>query len=65
VITDEAVEMAREAYLSYKGTPVMHNARDAMRAALEAAAPHMQSAAWELGVEDGYHHRPNPYKENK
>ena len=30
-------------------------------AALEAAAHYLQSAAWERGVEDGYHHRPNPY----
>jgi hypothetical protein len=39
-----------------------HFRRDA-RAALEAAAPHIMAAAWERGREDGYHHRPNPYKE--
>lgn len=33
------------------------------KAGLEAAAPHLMAAAWEQGREDGYHHRPNPYKE--
>jgi hypothetical protein len=37
--------------------------RSEARYVLEAAAPHLQSAAWVRGVEDGYHHRPNPYKE--
>jgi hypothetical protein len=33
------------------------------RLALEAAAPHLMAEAWERGRVDGYHHRPNPYKE--
>ena len=59
MIPDEAVEAAAKAML-----PVcnMLEATLLARASLEAAAPHLQSAAWERGVEDGYHHRPNPYR---
>jgi len=30
---------------------------------LEAELEHARIEAWERGREDGYHHRPNPYKE--
>jgi len=71
VIPDEAVEAAAKAAAKddaepnwYLETERFRNAwRTRMRAALEAAAPYLRSAAWEQGVEDGYHHRPSPYKE--
>lgn len=58
-ISDEAVEAAVE-QLDAMGVSV---SKKYMRAALEEAAPHLMAAAWEEGREDGYHHRPNPYKE--
>jgi hypothetical protein len=38
---DEAVEAARAAYLAYPMTRSVNSSKDAFRAALEAAAPHM------------------------
>jgi hypothetical protein len=60
-IPDEAVEVAAKAIL--RGTDEGHHAYKIAYATLEAAAPHLMAAAWEQGREDGYHHRPNPYKE--
>ena len=66
MIPEAAVEAATDALQQFALTKDRDGlqAWDAYaRAALEAAAPYLQSAAWERGVEDGYHHRPNPYKE--
>jgi hypothetical protein len=40
-ISDEAVEAARAAYLAYPKARGINSSKDAFRAALEAAAPHM------------------------
>jgi len=60
VIPDEAVEAAAKALRDAFDWGVDCFEKQAKRA-LEAAAPYLQSAAWQRGVEDGYHHRPNPY----
>lgn len=60
-ISDEAVEAARAAIL--REFPYDENAGYMARLALEAAAPNLMGAAWDEGREDGYHNRPNPYKE--
>jgi hypothetical protein len=45
VIPDDAVEAAVAAILNYKHTRGIDNQEKAMRAALEAAAPHLMAAA--------------------
>jgi hypothetical protein len=67
-ICDEAVDAA---VLRYYYPPEWESlsssqqelSRFRLRQALEAAAPYLVAAAWEQGRVDGYHHRPNPYKE--
>ena len=64
MIPDDALKVAKAAILYVTvGELTTEEADILARAAIEAAAPYLQSAAWERGVEDGYHHRPNPYKE--
>jgi hypothetical protein len=73
-ISDEAVEAAVSVF---PWRAAKYFDENAMRATLEAALPHLLShdamvnretkreelaQAWERGREDGYHHRPNPYR---
>ena len=46
-ITDDAVDAAREAYLAYPVKRGLSSPSDAMRAALEAAAPRLMARAWD------------------
>ena len=62
MIPDDALKVAKAAILYVTvGELTTEEADILARAAIEAAAPYLQSAAWERGVEDGYHHRPSPY----
>jgi hypothetical protein len=65
-ISDEAVEAAKVAFDETNGGLFEDEyAFNVARRVLEAAAPHIALEAWEQGRVDGYHHRPNPYKETK
>jgi hypothetical protein len=69
-ISDEAVHVALSAYYASidadNGGPLVD-----MRAALEAAAPHLMAVAWDEGHEEGYEagrdrgtpEQPNPYRD--
>jgi len=61
-INDEAVEAAAKVWLRLSLKQGSWTLEGNVRAALEAAAPHLMAVAWERGREDGYHHRPNPYR---
>ena len=65
-----AVEAAWYAFHDYHATRSPANNLEAMRAALEAAAPCMMAGAWDEGREEGYEagrdrgakEQPNPYR---
>lgn len=54
MIPDAAVEAAARAYMQYPRTRGLDNTENMLRAALEAAAPHMGAAqAWQVGFSAG------------
>jgi len=74
VIPDKAVEAAVASF--FAGFPRVHQqSKDDLRAALEAAAPHMLADAWDAGHSSGYaegadvdlmiQETPNPYRTAK
>lgn len=58
-----AIEAATPIMLSHERPQTADAHRDAM--VNRETKREELAAAWERGVEDGYHHRPNPYKEKK
>lgn len=69
-IPEKAVEEALKAHLAHKAVRSPGNAKNAMRAALEAATPIIAAKAWDEGAESCIweagnipYHPENPYKE--